>query len=74
MQVSLPTIMTHARLSAILTTLGWSSAELGRRLNIGERSVRRWLSGQQEIPDRVGDWLEAVVQAMQTAPPPPERT
>jgi len=65
--------MPPERLSVILTTLGWSAAEVGRRLNIGERSVRRWLSGDMEIPDRIADWLEALMKHMRSAPPPPGR-
>jgi len=65
--------MTPVRLFEVLAELGWSSGELGRRLQIAERSVRRWLSGQQDIPDRVGDWLEALMKHMQAGPPPPGR-
>jgi hypothetical protein len=65
--------MPPERLSVILTTLGWSAAEVGRRLNIGERSVRRWLSGDMEIPDRIADWLEELMKHLRSAPPPPGR-
>ena len=65
--------MQVERLSVIMIALGWSAAELGRRLSTSERSVRRWLSGNAPIPDRVGEWLEAMVQHMQSGPPPPER-
>ena len=66
-------IMTTDRLSQVLADLGWSSQELARRLNIAERSVRRWLSGQQEVPPGIETWLEAMAALMRSGPPPPGR-
>ena len=65
--------MTPDRLSEVLSELGWQTGELAKRLWISERTVRRWLSGQAEVPDRIAYWLEAVVRVMQSAPPPPGR-
>jgi DNA-binding transcriptional regulator YiaG len=74
MQVAIPlltTDMSPSRLADVLATLGWSAAELARRLNVSERTVRRWGRGDQPIPPQIDQWLEQMATYMQGAPPPP---
>ena len=51
----------RATLSAVLTDSGLSAAEFARVV-VGrdERTVRRWLSGETDIPESVGQWLARV--------------
>lgn len=62
-----------ARLSAALAPIHWGPVDLARKLNINERTVRRWLAGQNEPPPNILAWLEAVA-AFHLANPPPERS
>jgi hypothetical protein len=48
--------MTSEQLSECLRTLGWSARELARRVNRGERLIRRMCEGREEIPDNLADW------------------
>jgi hypothetical protein len=65
-------MMTPGRLRECLEIIGWSVAELSRRLDgVSERNLNRMLSGSATIPDTIADWLEAIVRHMQAAPPPP---
>jgi hypothetical protein len=66
--------MTAERMRECMAALGWETGELSRRLGgMRPRSVREMLRGSREIPEPVGDWLEAMVRHMQEAPPPPQR-
>lgn len=67
--------MTPARFRHCLTALDWSTCALSRRLTtydqpVSERTVRRWASGVYPVPDRVGDWMERVVAAVELEPGP----
>jgi len=49
----------RALLSAMVTASGLSVAEFARMvMGRDERTVRRWLSGEIEIPDGAVRWLE----------------
>ena len=45
-------------MSALRRQLGWSQADLGRRLGFGLEQIRAWESGEQGIPNVVGHELE----------------
>jgi AraC-like DNA-binding protein len=65
--------VTSDRMKECLGSIGWSLAELGRRLHASERNLRRMFNGSAPIPAAIADWLEAMVTHMRAAPPPPER-
>lgn len=56
--------MTHDRrttLAALIAESGLSAAAFARLvLGRDDRTVRRWQSGETEIPDSAADWLERV--------------
>lgn len=62
--------MTTARLSAALHTLHWGPTALAEELDVNERTVRRWLSGQNEAPAAVVRWLERLAAFHEAHPPP----
>ena len=54
--------MTGPEMSSCLTRIGWSVSELGRRLNVGDRRLRRMCQDREEIPDNLADWLRALAE------------
>ncbi len=67
--------MTADEFADALETLHWSAEGLGRILNVGDRTVRRWKSGDAPVPDVVGTWIRALAAFHDANPPPaaPER-
>jgi DNA-binding transcriptional regulator YiaG len=63
--------MTGARLDDCLDIMGWPRAELARRLNVSESSVRMWLGGRRSVPPALAVWLEDLVVLMSQAPSQP---
>ena len=63
--------MTSAEMVECLGQIGWTATELARRLGVSDRSVRRYLSGERQIPDNLADWLRQVATALQSVPPVP---
>ena len=57
---------------AVLKAIGWTSAELARRLSVREDSVRHWLNGRRPIPPKVERWLYAVRTDFSSAPALPD--
>lgn len=55
--------MTSSRLGECLRIIGWSQRELARQMNVSEATVRRWMGGQQDVPVRVGPYLEGLAAA-----------
>jgi hypothetical protein len=55
-----------------MRTIGWTNAELARRLGVREGSIRMWLSGRREIPPSLADWLEERVRYALKGPQTPE--
>jgi DNA-binding transcriptional regulator YiaG len=51
-----------------LAAIGWRNAELGRQLNIGEVTIRAWMSGRREPPPAVLAWLRAIRAAIEAGP------
>lgn len=49
--------MTPEALRSELSRLGLSQVEAARRLDVGERTMRRWCAGEIEVPKAVGELL-----------------
>ena len=49
--------MTPPEFRLCLDLLAWSQRGLARLLGLDDRGVRRWASGQNEIPDNIAHWL-----------------
>jgi ribosome-binding protein aMBF1 (putative translation factor) len=62
--------MTPDRFRTCLDAIGWSGRWLAAMLQVDERQVRRWASGQYAIPDNIGDWLETLADVHERNPPP----
>lgn len=50
--------MTSTRLRECLHSLAWSQISLGRHLNYGRDTSRKWARGLLPIPQDVASWLE----------------
>ncbi len=64
--------MTPPEFRLCLESLAWSQRSLARMLGLDHQSVRRWASGQNEIPDNVAKWL-ATLAAFHAKHPPPQK-
>jgi transcriptional regulator with XRE-family HTH domain len=62
--------MTPPEFRLCLDLLSWSQRDLARMLGLDDRSVRRWSSGQNEIPGDIADWL-ATLTAFHAKHPAP---
>ena len=62
--------MTADRFRACLDALSWSGRGLAALLNVDERQVRRWASGQYSIPDPIAAWLETLARFHESHPAP----
>lgn len=62
--------MTPTDLRAALADLHWSQRGLAAILRKDERQVRRWATGEAQIPPAVADWLARLAEAMRANPPP----
>jgi ribosome-binding protein aMBF1 (putative translation factor) len=62
--------MTPDRIRACLDLIGWSQRGLAERLQRDERQVRRWCSGDYEIPEPEAQWLNALADFHEQHPAP----
>ncbi|MET3352398.1 UNVERIFIED_ORG: ribosome-binding protein aMBF1 (putative translation factor) [Xanthobacter viscosus] len=62
--------MTPDRFRECLTLLRWSQRGLADALECDDRLIRRWASGDADIPASVAVWLETLGQFHAAAPPP----
>ena len=62
--------MTADRLRECLDLLRWSQRGLADALKCDDRIVRRWASGDAEIPASVAAWLETLGKIHAELPPP----
>jgi transcriptional regulator with XRE-family HTH domain len=62
--------MTPPEFRLCLDLLSWSQRDLARMLGLDDRSVRRWSSGQNEIPGDIADWLATLTAFHATHPAP----
>jgi transcriptional regulator with XRE-family HTH domain len=52
--------MTPQQLKASLNVIGWSQAELSRRIDYAPNTISRWMTGEIPIPA----WLDAYIEAI----------
>jgi transcriptional regulator with XRE-family HTH domain len=64
--------MTGDELGELLRAIGWTSAELARRLSIRPDTVNSWLTGRRPVPGNVERWLHQVRAGFGSAPALPE--
>jgi transcriptional regulator with XRE-family HTH domain len=64
-------LSSAARFSLALRGLRWGPRELAEMLAINERTIRRWLSGQNDPPPALLEWLELLAAFVNANPPPP---
>ena len=62
--------MTPDRLREALALLRWSQRGLAEALECDDRLVRRWASGDSDIPISVAAWLETLAKVHDAMPPP----
>ncbi len=62
--------MTPKRFTQCLASLRWTQRGLAAILECDDRLVRRWASGEADIPASVAAWLETLAQAHDAIPPP----
>ena len=62
--------MMAGRLRECLKTLRWDASDLVATISCGTSEVAGWLDGRTKVPVSVVAWLEALVKAHQTSPPP----
>lgn len=57
----IPVLNASSRRKKTLAMTGWSAVEFPRKIDTNDRTVRRWLSGDQPIPYAV--WCVLCVEA-----------
>ena len=62
--------MTPQRLRECMNWIAMSDGQLVRLLDMDARLVRRWKSGDRDIPRDVADWIEDLVRYWELHPPP----
>jgi len=62
--------VTPDRFRERLRALDWSQRSLAALLDVDERQVRRWASGDYGAPDRIAEWLERLAHFHEENPPP----
>ena len=62
--------MTPERFRACLGLLRWSQRGLADALECDDRMVRRWASGEAEVPAGIVVWLETLSKVHAELPPP----
>ncbi len=66
--VELP--MRPARVTECLAAIGWSQAELSRRLKMYHDTGRQWAKGKRNIPYVAARWLELLAASFDQVPRP----
>lgn len=62
--------MTPERFRECLYALDWTVHSIAIRLGVPRIRVRRWLSGESEVPDNVAAWLEQPAEYFEVNPMP----
>lgn len=58
------------RLSAALTAIRWGPRALAEATGYSERTIYRWLCGQNEAPEELVRWAEITAETLEMYPPP----
>jgi plasmid maintenance system antidote protein VapI len=62
--------MTPDRFRECLDALNWTQRGVASVLDVDERQVRRWATGQYSIPAPVAAWLETLTEFHEAHPAP----
>jgi ribosome-binding protein aMBF1 (putative translation factor) len=62
--------VTPDRFRECLQLLDWSQRGVAALLDINERQVRRFATGQYRIPDPIAEWLETLARFHEAHPAP----
>lgn len=62
--------MTPDDFRECLALLHWSQRGLAAVLGRDERQIRRWASGDYEVPTNIAAWLARLAEFHRTNPPP----
>lgn len=60
----------HQRLIVAMRALHWGTNAVIAETCDNERTVRRWISGQNETPEEIVEWLETLVRVVAAHPAP----
>ena len=55
-----------------MARIGWSDAELSRRLSVRPGTVRDWRTGRRDVPPPLLEWLRMYAEAIDRLPPLPK--
>lgn len=58
------------RLSAALTAIRWGPRALAEATGYSERTIYRWLCGQNDAPEELVTWAENMGDHLENNPPP----
>ena len=58
------------RLRAALSAARWTAADLAREAMVDERTVRRWVAGAYQPPERIVLWAEGLATFIAAHPIP----
>ena len=61
-----------ANFHELMAGIGWSDAELSRRLSVRPGAVRDWRTGRREVPPNLLEWLRMYAEAIDRLPPLPK--
>src|SRR5689334_11122865 len=64
--------LSYGQLQRLMARVGWSDAELARRLSVRPGTVRNWRTGRREVPPNLLDWLHMYAEAIDRLPPLPK--
>lgn len=62
--------MSPSRFRDCVAALGWTLRGLAAILQCDDRIIRRWASGDADIPPSVATWLETLAKTHEALPPP----
>jgi len=61
-----------ANFNELMARVGWSDAELSRRLSVRPGTVRNWRTSRREVPPNLLEWLRMHAEAIDRLPPLPK--
>jgi transcriptional regulator with XRE-family HTH domain len=57
-----------ANLRELMARIGWSDAELARRVSVRPGAIRDWRTGRREAPPNLLEWLRMYAEAIERLP------